>query len=220
MNESNYNILRMNESNEYKFWVRDTPIVYRVDGRDPVELVENGGFGGSQVSGHGYKGFEIGPLVDPPATMGSGDIVSSNRYFDWLENEKYSRYSSDSGDSIKSNNLSDESASGDDYDVDMKDMNPNQYAVLTAGTDTVGASDNPFMDINEYNEVHFKADIPVDRIYIIDSKDPNVREAIAEIIASPYVSTQYGVPINAYVDYMEGRLNINDPNNAYRVPVN
>ena len=61
-------------------------------------------------------------------------------------------------------------------------------------------------------EVHFPADIPASDIYIIDSKNPAYAKAISEIVESEYVSTPYGVPIEAFTEYMAGRLDIHAPN--------
>jgi hypothetical protein len=76
------------------------------------------------------------------------------------------------------------------------------------------ASDNHQANLYDsiLDEVHFPADVPSKNIYIVDSADPVFAQALATIYRSPYVSTPYGVPLEAFQEYLTGQLDISAPN--------
>jgi hypothetical protein len=89
-----------------------------------------------------------------------------------------------------------------------------QYAVWTEGRAVASASDNRQLGTYDaaLDEVHFPADVPAKDIYVIDSFNPAYAAAIAKIYESRYVSTPYGVPLEIFNEYLEGRLDIDAPN--------
>jgi hypothetical protein len=125
------------------------------------------------------------PMVQGDATIGSGSLGASNVVFETWNREGYANR-----------------------------HHFNQYAVWTEGREVVSASDNlsPEQHETRLDEVHFPADIPAKDIYIVDSDDPAIQKAIAEIIESKHVSTPYGVPLEAFVEYVDGRLDVHAPN--------
>ena len=129
--------------------------------------------------------FDVDAMLDGPATIGSRSLVGSDIVFrHWSQASTYEHL-------------------GDFH----------QYVVWTHGRDVAAVEDNdmPWAD-KALEEVHFPADIPASDIYIIDSKNPAYAKAISEIVESEYVSTPYGVPIEAFTEYMAGRLDIHAPN--------
>lgn len=89
-----------------------------------------------------------------------------------------------------------------------------QYAVWTERRPVATASDNhPLQQYDSVlDEVHFPADVPANDIFIVDSFEPSYAKALADIYRSPYVSTPYGVPLEAFEEYLAGRLDIDAPN--------
>ena len=88
-----------------------------------------------------------------------------------------------------------------------------QYVVRTEGREVASVAENaiPGVDL-AMSEVHFPSDIGHEDIYVVDSTAANHAKAISEIIQSEHVSTPYGVPLEALVEYMAGRLDIQAPN--------
>ena len=88
------------------------------------------------------------------------------------------------------------------------------YAVWTEGREVATLADNPHVAALDpsYAEVHFPSDIPPRDIYLFGSGDPRYATAIADLFESPHVATPYGVPLEALVEYMSGRLDISRPN--------
>lgn len=89
-----------------------------------------------------------------------------------------------------------------------------QYAVRTQRRPVAAASDNhdPLNYDFSLDEVHFPADVSPENIFIVDSTDPAFARKLADIYRSSYVSTPYGVPLNAFQEYIDGQLDINAPN--------
>lgn len=92
-----------------------------------------------------------------------------------------------------------------------------QYAIVTEGKDVASALDNDLGETYEdsnYDEAHFPYVTP-ERIYLLDSSDLDEQKLIADIVTSDHVSTPYGVPLQAFIDYQAGDLDINSPNNPF-----
>jgi hypothetical protein len=129
---------------------------------------------------------DLQPMLQQPSTIGSGSLRASNLVLQSWQQEF--------------------------SDADRPAFH--QYAVWTDRRPVATASDNH--DPTPYDffldEVHFPADIPVKNIYIVDSADPSYARALAQMYQSPFVSVPYGVPLDAFVEYLDGRLDINAPN--------
>ncbi len=157
----------------------DRALVFRVDSRSPMSLLNNGGFGPSR------EFFDVDPMLDDIATIGSRSLRGSNLVFKrWPE-----------------------------ASVNAHLGEFHQYVIWTHGREVAAVADNdmPWAD-KALEEVHFPADIPARDIYIIDSTNPAYAKAISEIVESDHVATPYGVPIDAFNEYLAGRLDIHAPN--------
>ncbi len=166
----------------------DHAIVYRYDMRSPEELIANGGFGASGNNDTFGTFSGVSSMLDTPFTRGHGTMRAADRAY--------------------MHRLMDHASP----------IQPGQafhnYAVWTEGREVATLSDNVSLAAYDptYAEVHFPHDIPPRDIYIFGSGDPRYATAIADIFASPHVSTPYGVPLEALVEYLAGRLNIDLPN--------
>lgn len=126
----------------------------------------------------------ISPMLRQPSTIGSGSLVASNLVLQHWQKTFRNR---------------------ETY---------HQYAIWTEGRTVAAGRENRHLENYDtpLDEVHFPADIPTKDIYIIDSFDPQFAHALARIYESRYVSTPYGVPLEAFTEYLDGRLDIDLPN--------
>jgi hypothetical protein len=129
--------------------------------------------------------FDVDRMLDGPATIGSRSLRGSDVVFrHWPQASTYAHL-------------------GDFH----------QYVVWTHGREVAAVEDNDMQWADKaLEEVHFPADIPPSDIYIINSTNPAYAKAISEIVESDHVSTPYGVPIEAFTEYLAGRLDIHAPN--------
>ncbi|NID14062.1 dermonecrotic toxin domain-containing protein [Luteibacter yeojuensis] len=130
---------------------------------------------------------DLTPMLMQPSTIGSASLRASNLVFtSWQEG------------------------------FSCLPCRPNfhQYAVWTERRPVATASDNhdPQLYDSILDEVHFPANVSAENIYIVDSFDPAYARALADIYQSPYVSTPYGVPLDAFEEYIAGRLDIRAAN--------
>ena len=175
--------------NERRYRVStDHSIVYRYDIRTPEQLLSEGGFGASgndDVFGT-FNG--VPSILSTPSTRGNGTMRAADRAF--------------------RHRLVDRAAPMQAGQVF------HNYAVWTEGREVASLSDNADVIAYDrrYAEVHFPHDIAARDIYIFGSGNPRYAAAIADIFESPHVSTPYGVPLEALVEYLAGRLDIHRPN--------
>ncbi|SFW55711.1 dermonecrotic toxin domain-containing protein [Luteibacter sp. UNCMF366Tsu5.1] len=166
----------------------DHSLVYRYDIRTPEQLLSEGGFGASgndDVFGT-FNG--VPSMLSTPSTRGNRTMQAADRaYMHRIM----------------------------DHAVPLQPGQVfHEYAVWTEGREVASVSDNANVVPYDpsYAEVHFPHDIAARDIYIFGSGNPRYAAAIADIFESPHVSTPYGVPLEALVEYLAGRLNINLPN--------
>ncbi|CAN0656824.1 Dermonecrotic toxin N-terminal domain-containing protein (plasmid) [Nitratireductor aquimarinus] len=84
-----------------------------------------------------------------------------------------------------------------------------QYAIVTEDERVAANLDGGGEDPEHFDEVHFRPPLAKD-VYLLDSTDQNVRQKIADIVASRSVNTSYGVPLHVYYEYSKGRLRLHD----------
>ncbi|SFW30226.1 dermonecrotic toxin domain-containing protein [Luteibacter sp. UNCMF366Tsu5.1] len=129
--------------------------------------------------------FDVDPMLDGLATIGSRSLRGSDVVFKYWPQASTNEHSGD-------------------Y---------HQYVVWTRGREVADVAENEIVGADHaLEEVHFAADIPASDIYIIDSMNPDYAKAISEIVESDHVATPYGVPIEAFTEYLAGRLDIHAPN--------
>lgn len=84
-----------------------------------------------------------------------------------------------------------------------------QYAIVTEGERVASVLDGGESEEDDFDEVHFPPP-RAQNVYLLDSSDEEIRRIISTLAASRSVNTSYGVPLQTYVDYKAGTLELDD----------
>ncbi len=84
-----------------------------------------------------------------------------------------------------------------------------QYAIVTEGERVASVLDGGESEEDDFDEVHFPPP-RAQNVYLLDSSDEEARRIISVLATSKSVNTSYGVPLETYVGYKAGTLELDD----------